>query len=78
MTIRRNSVKETSKRFGFIVVGILIGWGIAHHFVNKMGGEWPDASLFGYLLTFSGTWVATAAASLLLSLFRRNQTRRSD
>ena len=78
MTIRRNSVKETSKRFGFIIVGIIAGWGIAHHFVVVMGGQWPDKSIMGYLLTFADIPGATVIIGILISLFRRHQTRKGD
>ena len=78
MTIKRNSVKEISKRYGLFLLGIIAGWSIAHHFTIHMGGQWPDASVFGYLLTFGDVPGLTVLAGLLFSFFRKHQTRRND
>ena len=78
MTIRRNSLKETSKRYGLFLLGVGAGWSIAHHFVINMGGAWPNASLFGYLLTFGSVPGAMTLVGLLFSLFRKHQVRKND
>jgi hypothetical protein len=43
-----------------------------------MGGAWPNASLFGYLLTFGSVPGAMTLVGLLFSLFRKHQVRKND
>ena len=77
--MRINSPFEILKRFLQGFVGVIIGFMVAHHFVEIGGGVWPaDLSIIGYLLQ---VWELPGGATvimLFLSLFSRKEKRKAS
>ena len=75
--MRLNSPFEILKRFVQGFVGLVLGFMVAHHFVNVGGGVWPDLSIIGYLFQVWELPGGAAVVMFLLSLFSRKEKRRA-